>query len=114
MQFLQSGDLRALAVTTRERTPLAPDVPTFIESGFAGYEVVEDFAMVVPAGTPPPIVARLNAACAAALNAAEVRERLTALAITPNVQPPEAWPAYLAAESAKWRGVIQSRNIRIQ
>lgn len=111
--FMQSGEMRALAVTTTERSPLAPDVPTFAESGFPGYEVVEHVAMLAPAGTPAPLVARLNAACAAALHAPDMQERLTSLAITPTVRPVGEWPAYLAAESAKWREVIRARNIRV-
>ena len=67
----------------------------------------------VGAGIPAPIVSRLNAACAAALHAPDMQDRLRALAITPAVRPPEAWPAYLAAESAKWREVIRARNIRV-
>ncbi|WP_043833216.1 Bug family tripartite tricarboxylate transporter substrate binding protein [Muricoccus aerilatus] len=114
MPFLQSGDLRALAVTTRERTPLAPDVPTFAELGFPDYEVVEDLAMLAPAGTPTPILERLNAACAAAMQAPEVAERLTALAVTPKVCPASEWPSYLVAENTKWRDLIRSREIRIQ
>ncbi|MCR0984954.1 Bug family tripartite tricarboxylate transporter substrate binding protein [Roseomonas populi] len=114
MPFLQSGGLRALAVTTRERTPLAPEVPTFAELGFPEYEVVEDLAMLAPAGTPVPTLERLNAACAAAMQAPDVAERLTALAVTPKVRPASEWPAYLAAENAKWRDLIRSREIRIQ
>jgi tripartite-type tricarboxylate transporter receptor subunit TctC len=113
ISFMQSGEMRALAVTTKERSPLAPDVPTFAESGFPGYEVVEHVAMLAPAGTPAPLVARLNAACHAALHAPDMQERLTGLAITPTVRPVEEWPAYLAAESAKWREVIRARNIRV-
>ncbi|MBI0539349.1 tripartite tricarboxylate transporter substrate binding protein, partial [Roseomonas sp. KE2513] len=114
MPFLQSGDLRALAVTTRERTPLAPDVPTFAELGFPDYEVVEDLAMLAPAGTPTPILERLNAACTSAMQAPEVAERLTALAVTPKVRPASEWPNYLVAENTKWRDLIRSREIRIQ
>ena len=114
ISFMQSGEMRALAVTTKERSALAPEVPTFAESGFPGYEVVEHVAMLAPAGTPAPLVARLNAACAAALHAPDMQERLTGLAITPTVRPVEEWPAYLAAESAKWREVIRARNIRVQ
>jgi tripartite-type tricarboxylate transporter receptor subunit TctC len=114
MGFLQSGDLRAIAVTTRERTPLAPDVPTFAESGFPDYEVVEDLAMLAPAGTPPAIIDRLNAACRAAIQAPDVAERLTALAVTPKIKPASEWTTYLAAENAKWRALIRARDIRVQ
>ncbi len=112
--FLQTGEVRALAVTTRERSPLAPEVPTFAEAGFPGYEVVEHIAMFAPAGTPEPIVRRANAAVAAAMNSPEVAERLRLLAVTPTVGTVEEFPAYFAAENAKWREVIRSRNIRVQ
>ena len=114
MGFIRSGELRALGVASGERTPLAPDVPTIAEGGVQGVEVLEDLAMLAPAGTPAPILTRLNRASAAALAAPEVRERLTSLAVTPNLQPPEAWSAYLAAENVKWRDVIRSRNIVVQ
>ena len=68
--------MRALAVTARERSPLAPEVPTFAEQGFPGYEVVEHVAMLAPAGTPEPIIARLNATCAAALTAFDMQSSL--------------------------------------
>lgn len=64
MPPIASGDLRALAATTAARSPYAPDVPTFQELGHAGFEVVEQPAMFAPAGTPAPILRRLNAAAA--------------------------------------------------
>lgn len=111
MSFLASGDVRALGVSSRTRTPLAPEVPTIAEQGFAGYEVVEELALFAPAGTPEPVLRRINAAVAAALAAPEVRERLTALVVTPALGRVEDWPAHFAAENAKWRDVIRSRNI---
>lgn len=110
----QSGGIRPLAVTTRERSPVLPDVPTFAEFGFPGFEVVEHIAMLARAGTPRPIVARLDAACAAALDAPEVRERMAALTVAPGVLPVEEWPSYVAAETAKWCGLIRARNIRLR
>ena len=114
MPFIQSGDLRPLAATTRERSPLAPEVPTFQELGFPGFEVVEHVAMLAPAGTPAPILQKLNAACAAALRAPDMQPRLQAMAVTPEAQPLEAWPAYFRAESDKWRDFVRARNIRVQ
>ncbi len=114
MSFIQSGDLRALAATTRERSPLAPEVPTFVELGFPDFEVVEHVAMLAPAGTPEPTLGRLGAACAAALRAPEMQPRLQAMAVTPEAQPVEAWPAYFRAESDKWRDFVKARNIRVQ
>jgi tripartite-type tricarboxylate transporter receptor subunit TctC len=111
---IQSGDVRALAVTSRERDPLLPEVPTVAESGLPGFEVVEELVLLAPAGTPEPILRRLNAAVAAAMAAPETRERLRALAVTPTVGAVEAFPAHFAAENERWREVIRSRNIRVQ
>lgn len=112
--LMQSGDLRALAISSRERSPIAPDVPTFREQGFPEYEVLEHIALLAPAGTPAAVVLRLNAAARAAMEAPDTRERLAALGVTPDVRPPEDWPAYFDAENAKWREVIRARNIRVQ
>jgi tripartite-type tricarboxylate transporter receptor subunit TctC len=114
MSFIQSGDLRPLAATTRERSPLAPEVPTFQELGYKDFEVVEHVAMLAPAGTPEPILSRLNAACAAALRAPDMLPRLQSMAVTAEPQPMEAWPAYFRAESDKWRDFVKARNIRVQ
>ena len=113
MSFLKSGDVRALAVTTKERSPLAPEVPTFAEQGFPGYEVVEELALFAPAGTPEPILRRLNEATAAAFATPEVQKRLAVLAVAPAVGRLEDWPAYIAAENHKWREVIRTRNITL-
>ena len=112
--LMQSGDLRALAISSRERSPIAPEVPTFREQGFPEYEVLEHIALLAPAGAPEPIVRRVSAAARAAMEAPETRERLAALGVTPDVRPPEDWPAYFEAENAKWREVIRARNIRVQ
>jgi tripartite-type tricarboxylate transporter receptor subunit TctC len=114
MSFIQNGDLRPLANTMRVRTPLAPEVPTFEELGYQGFEVVEHAGLMAPAGTPPAMLQRMNAACAKALAAPELKPRLDAIAVTPDVRPVLEWPAYFAAESAKWRDFVRARNIRIQ
>ena len=114
MSFIKSGDVRAIAVSTKERSSLAPDVPTVAEQGFPDYEVVEELALVAPVGTPEPIMRRLNEATAAAFANPEVQQRLTALAVTPAVGRVEDWPAYITAENGKWREVIRTRNITLQ
>lgn len=114
LPLIQSGDLRALAITSRERSPVAPEIPTFREQGFADYEVMEHIALQAPAGLPADIMRRAHAAAKAAMEAPDTRERLAALSVVPTVGTPEEWPAYFAAENAKWRDVIRSRNIRIQ
>ena len=113
LPLIQSGDLRALAISSAERSPVAPEVPTFKEQGF-DVVVEEHIAVLVPAGTPAPIVARLNELFRAAGTAPETRERLAALATVPVTQRPEEWAAYNTAENAKWRDVIRARNIRVQ
>jgi tripartite-type tricarboxylate transporter receptor subunit TctC len=114
MPLIASGELRALAATTRERSRYAPDVPTFRELGFAAFEVVEQIAMLAPAGTPEPLLRRFNAVAAAALRAPEMQPRWQAMGVTVEAQPFEAWPAFFRAESDKWRDVVRARNIRVQ
>jgi tripartite-type tricarboxylate transporter receptor subunit TctC len=114
MPQIEAGALRPLAATTRTRSPFAPDVPTFEELGFAGFEVVENVAMLAPAATPAPLLRRINAATNAALRAPAMQERWRSMALTVEAQPLEAWPAYFRAESDKWRDFIRLRGIRVQ
>ncbi|BDG71959.1 Bug family tripartite tricarboxylate transporter substrate binding protein [Roseomonas fluvialis] len=111
---IQAGTLRALGIASRERSPLAPEIPTFAEQGLPGVVVEEHIAFQGPGGLPADIVARANAAARAAMEATETRQRLAALAVVPSVGTPEAWPAYFTAENAKWRDMIRARNIRVQ
>lgn len=113
MGFIRSGELKAIGVCQPQRSPLAPQIPTFAEQGFPQVGVEEHVAMLAPAGTPEPILRRLNEACTAALRAPELAPRLEALAVTPQGQPLAAWGEYLAAENAKLRDIIRSRNIRV-
>ncbi|MCR0983397.1 tripartite tricarboxylate transporter substrate binding protein [Roseomonas populi] len=114
LPLIGSGELRPLAISSRERSLVAPDIPTFREQGFPDYEAVEHIALLAPAGTPAPIVARINELARAAMNAPETKERLAALAVTPETQRPEEWAAYNAAENAKWGRVIREREIKVQ
>lgn len=114
LPHIQSGALRALGVASPQRSPLAPEIPTFAEQGFPGVIVEEHIALQGPAGLPAEVVARANAAAKAAMEAAETRQRLAALAVVPTVTTPESWPAYFQAENAKWRDMIRARNIRVQ
>lgn len=111
---IQAGTLRALGVASAQRSPLAPEIPTFAEQGFPGVVVEEHIALQGPAGLPPEVVRRAHGAARAALEAQETRQRLATLAVVPMVGTPEAWPAYFAAENAKWRDMIRARNIRVQ
>jgi tripartite-type tricarboxylate transporter receptor subunit TctC len=112
LPYMQSGELRALAVTSRERNAKAPDVPTLAESGLAGYHATNDFGFFAPAGTPAPIVQRLSAAANETLNNPEVRAKLDAAAIDVIGGPAEAFPPYLKAEGQRWGDLIRRRNIK--
>jgi len=114
LPLIQSGELRPLAISSRERSAIAPEIPTFREQGYPDYEAVEHIAILAPAGTPAPIVARVNEMARTAMTAPETRERLAALAVTPETQRPEEWAAYNASENRKWGEVIRSRDIKVQ
>ena len=109
---IQSGKLRAIAVTTAKRSAALPNVPTIAEAGLAGYELSPWFAVYMPSGTPKPIVAKINAALLEALNLPEVKTRFAAIGAEPIGSTPEQLAAHLDAEMAKWGKIIQERGIR--
>jgi tripartite-type tricarboxylate transporter receptor subunit TctC len=111
MAQVQAGKLKALAATSSERSDIFPNVPTFVEQGFA--DVVGDNwdAVLAPAGTPAPIVAKLNAALVAAVNDPEVRTRLHNAGTTPAPSSPEEFEKYLRSEIARWGKVIRDKGI---
>jgi tripartite-type tricarboxylate transporter receptor subunit TctC len=109
---IESGKLRALAVTTRTRASALPKVPTIAEAGVPGYELSPWYAVYVPAATPQPVVAKLNQALLDALRKPEVRQRLAAIGAEPVGSTPEALRAHLQSEMDKWGRVIAERGIR--
>ena len=114
LPYLQSGELRGLAVTGRQRDAKAPAVPTLAESGLEGYHATNDFGFFAPAGTPQPIIQRLAAAAREALGNAEVKAKLDAASIDVIGGSAEAFPAYLAEEGQRWGDLIRRRNIRVE
>ena len=88
-------------------------MPTLAEAGAPGFESSTDAAFFAPAGTPEPIIRRLNEALREALSHPETRAALVAQAVEPVGSTPEAFAAYLARENAKWSEIIRSRNIRL-
>ena len=113
VQHVRSGRLRAYGVTSAARSGAAPDLPTIAESGLAGYEAVQWYSLVAPAGTPREIVMRMHAATVRALQDAGVKKRLNddGAEPTPNATP-EEFGAMLRAETAKWARVVQAAGIR--
>jgi tripartite-type tricarboxylate transporter receptor subunit TctC len=114
LPHLKSGRVRALAVTGAKRAPAAPALPTVIEAGVPGYEVIAWFGMLVPAATPREIVLRLNIELAQVLRETSVRERLAADGAEPAPGTPEQFGAFIKAELAKWRKVVRDARIVIE
>jgi tripartite-type tricarboxylate transporter receptor subunit TctC len=112
MPFVKQGRLRALAITSAQRSPLEPALPTMAESGVPGYEVVGWQGLFAVAGTAPDIVARLQADVAKVLRLPEVRERLAALGAEPVGSTPEEFGAFIRAERTRWGRIIREKGIR--
>jgi tripartite-type tricarboxylate transporter receptor subunit TctC len=111
---IKSGKLRGLAVTSRARMPVLPEVPTVQEAGFAGFEDYTWVGMFAPAGTPREIVSKVNIDANAFLAGGEVRERLTGLAFDPIGGSPGSFASYLTREVAKWARVIKETGAKTE
>jgi tripartite-type tricarboxylate transporter receptor subunit TctC len=113
LQQIRAGKLIAFAVTSAQRVPMLPDVPTVSEAGLPGYDSTGWFGVVAPAGTPAPIVARLNAEINAALGDEQIKAAMRNLGAEPAPASTEAFEAYIRSETKKWAKVIQTANIRL-
>ncbi len=111
--LVKAGKVRALAVTTRTRSPLLPDVPTMIESGVAGYETVAWFGILAPAATPKEIVARLSTEIGRIARTPEMRERLLSLGAEPVGSTPEEFAAVISRDIAKWTPLAKTVGIKV-
>lgn len=111
--FIESGKVRALAVTSAKRTSQLPSVPTMAESGVAGYDLQSWQAIFAPAGVPAPILSRLQAEVAKILKSPDIVERLGKLGMEASTMTPEQFATFQAAEIAKWAKVIKAGNIKI-
>jgi len=109
---LQSGKLRALAVTTAKRSKALPEVPTLTEAGVAGYEVSPWFAVFAPAGTPKPVIDKLNRALLDAMKQPDVAARFESMGAEAVGSSPEALASHLARETARWSKLIVERGIK--
>ena len=107
INFVKSGRVRALGVTTAKRNPQLPDVPTIVESGIPGYEVTIWYAVFAPVATPKAIVDKLNAEMVKALNSSEMKERMALQGMDPAPSTPAELTAFVKAESAKWAKVAK-------
>ena len=109
---IKAGRLRALAVLARERSPILPDVPTAAEAGLGNFDVTTWYGILAPAGTPRPIITRLNAEFVKIMRTPDVRERLATMATDPLTSTPEEFGAYIQAEIAKWGDVVRKAGLR--
>jgi tripartite-type tricarboxylate transporter receptor subunit TctC len=114
LSHVKAGTLRALAVTTKERVAVVPDIPTIAESGVPGFDVFSWFGFFVPARTPEAVVARINADTNAALVYPSVKSRFEELGATPKGSTPAELAAFLKSEIDKWGPVIREARIRVE
>ena len=112
--FVKAGKLKALGVSSLQRSAALPDVPTFIESGLPGFAVESWIALFAPAGTPRPIIDRLQRDVAAVLAQPEVRERYSALGLLPGGGAPEQLAAQMKEDYTRWEKVIREAGIKIE
>jgi len=112
--LVKEGKLRALAVTGEARSPLLPDVPTMMEEGVSGYVITVDLGLMAPAGTPPDIVAKLNAVARKVMDSAEQRQRLQGLGYEIfHDGPPSGLAAFIQADIAKWVPLVQRSGAKV-
>jgi tripartite-type tricarboxylate transporter receptor subunit TctC len=111
--LVNSGKLRALAISAPKRSELLPNVPTVSETVIPGFEAVEWHGMFVPKGTPAPVVDKLHQALAEVLQEPEVKQRFAALGATPIGSTPAEFAAYLKKEDAKWGEVVRKGRITL-
>ncbi len=114
IEHIRGGRLRAIAVTSAQRSPALPEVPTVAEAGFPGFDVVTWQGILGPAGTPPAAVARLAAELAAVLALPEVAEDLARQGFTVSARGPEAFAALIRAEAARWPEVVRRAGARLE
>ena len=113
-QFMKTGRLKGLGLSSATRASGAPDVPTFIENGFAGFVVDSWVGLLAPAATPRAVIDRLQTETAAVLQMPEVKERYAVLGIEPVGNKPEEYAAQIRADLARWAPVVKQANIRIE
>ena len=114
LPHIRAGKVRAVAVVAAERVPELPDVPTFAEAGGGNLVIDSWFGFLAPAGTPPDVVAALNAAFNKALDDPAVRKRLEEVAVVPLGGSPERMGEHVRKEVARWGDVVRQNNIRAE
>ena len=114
MPFIQRGELKPLAVTSRTRSPMLPDVPTMIESGIPDFETIAWNGLLAPKGTPQPIIRRMNAELVKLRDNATLRERIAAIGGEVVMSTPEEFASRIQGDIAKWKIVAEVADIRAE
>ncbi|MGZ5223876.1 MAG: tripartite tricarboxylate transporter substrate-binding protein, partial [Burkholderiales bacterium] len=114
MPHIQSGKIRALAVTTSKRSQLVPDLPTVAEAGVPGFEANNWYGLVVPAKTPRPIIDRLHKEFVAVLSMPDIKDVLFKQGLDASPSTPEQFGAYIKSETAKWAKVIKASGAKAE
>jgi len=112
MPHIQGGKVKGLAVTSAARSPALPDVPTVAESGFPGFEANGWLAIFVPNGTPPAVIAKLNAEIGKVMQSADMKKQLLAQGVEARTSTPEQLGAMVKSETAKWGKIITDAGIK--
>jgi tripartite-type tricarboxylate transporter receptor subunit TctC len=113
LTHVRSGRLKALAVSSSKRSPVVPELPTIAEAAFPGYEAATWYGVLAPAGTPVPIVRKLNAEIAATLNHPDLKQRMSSQGADPAPTSPEEFAAYIKSEVAKWAKVVKESGAHV-
>jgi tripartite-type tricarboxylate transporter receptor subunit TctC len=113
LPHIRSGRVRALAVTGVARHPVVKDVPTLIESGFPGFDALQWYGVVAPAGLPAPVLKTLNDSLNSVLTGGDLRDKLAAEAVEPMPMAPDAFATYIAADIARWTRLARERGIQL-
>lgn len=113
LPHVKAGKLRAIAITSRQRSRLVPELPTVAESGLKGYEAGIWNGVLAPARTPKPIITRLNTAIVNIVKAPDVTERIMGMGADPMTGTPEQFGAFIASEINKWGKVIKDAGVRV-
>jgi len=112
MPHIQGGKVKGLAVTSAARSPALPDVPTVAESGFPGFEANGWLGILVPNGTPPDVIAKLNSEIAKVMQSPEMKKQLLAQGVEARTSTPEQFGALMRSEAAKWGKIIADAGIK--